>query len=248
MQGGGGMPPNRPTSKFGQERYAKDLQTQKLERDLAVDPNAPIPTMTPDQALSAGSIDPKTKVIDNRPQDNRDRSATISLSNEFSNQSKEFRLASQALPAVLNSSPDAAGDMQMVYGLMKIYDPTSVVRETEFANAENARGVPDSIRGTWNKMMNGERLTTQQRDQFRASARNVYEGRLSQQKQLESEFRRQGASFGLNPDQIVRDYSVPGLQTSQTGGTSKAPPVGTVESGYRFKGGNPSDQNSWEKI
>lgn len=29
---------------------------------------------------------------------------------------------------------------------------------------------------------------------------------------------------------------------------SNAPPVGTIKNGYRFKGGNPADQNSWEKL
>lgn len=32
------------------------------------------------------------------------------------------------------------------------------------------------------------------------------------------------------------------------GGVPSAPPVGTVEGGYRFKGGNPADQNSWEPV
>ncbi len=33
------------------------------------------------------------------------------------------------------------------------------------------------------------------------------------------------------------------MKDSQGGG----PKVGTVESGYKFKGGNPSDKNNWEK-
>ena len=28
----------------------------------------------------------------------------------------------------------------------------------------------------------------------------------------------------------------------------KAPAVGTEKDGYRFKGGNPADQNNWEKV
>lgn len=32
------------------------------------------------------------------------------------------------------------------------------------------------------------------------------------------------------------------------GGAPKAPPVGTIEDGYRFKGGDPTDQNNWEPV
>lgn len=31
-------------------------------------------------------------------------------------------------------------------------------------------------------------------------------------------------------------------------GGDSGPAVGTVDSGYRFKGGNPSDKNNWEKV
>ncbi len=70
---GGGGPTNKPTSKYGREQYAKDLQAQKLEKDLANDPNAPVPTITPEQALAAGNVNPRAKIIDTSKDERGDR-------------------------------------------------------------------------------------------------------------------------------------------------------------------------------
>jgi hypothetical protein len=48
--------------------------------------------------------------------------------------------------------------ISIVYKFMKSLDPTSVVREGEFATATNAGGVPDAIMNGYNKLLKGERL------------------------------------------------------------------------------------------
>jgi hypothetical protein len=39
-----------------------------------------------------------------------------------------------------------------------------------------------------------------------------------------------------------------GNASRQSTNAPKAPAVGTVQNGYKFKGGNPADQNNWEKV
>ena len=41
---------------------------------------------------------------------------------------------------------------------------------------------------------------------------------------------------------------VPKTSAESQGDPGGAPPVGTVDSGYKFKGGNPADPNNWEKM
>ena len=56
---------------------------------------------------------------------------------------------------------------------MKMLDPGSVVREQEFANAQNAAGIPDRIRNVYNQALKGNRLNPTQRREFLAEARNL---------------------------------------------------------------------------
>ncbi len=67
--------------------------------------------------------------------------------------------------------PSAAGDLALVFNYMKILDPNSVVRESEFANAQNATGVNERVRNIWNRILSGERLAPEQRADFLAQAK-----------------------------------------------------------------------------
>ena len=54
----------------------------------------------------------------------------------------------------------------IVFKFMKALDPTSVVREGEFATAEKSAGVPEAVRNIYNRLINGERLGDVQIKQF----------------------------------------------------------------------------------
>ncbi|WP_204128690.1 hypothetical protein, partial [Pseudomonas ogarae] len=67
-------------------------------------------------------------------------------------------------------TPSAQNDLALIFSYMRMLDPASVVREGEFATAQNAAGVPDQIRNAYNKAVNGERLNPEQRTGFVSSA------------------------------------------------------------------------------
>jgi hypothetical protein len=95
---------------------------------------------------------------------------------------KEFntvRGATQQIGRLATSVPHghpgrAQADMAMVFTFMKTLDPTSTVREGEYASAKNAAGVPERIRNQYNATLTGEFLSPQQRQGMVKSAHDVY--------------------------------------------------------------------------
>jgi len=60
----------------------------------------------------------------------------------------------------------AAGDIALIFSYMKVLDPTSVVREGEYATAENAAAIPTRIKNAYNKAIEGQRLQPKQREEY----------------------------------------------------------------------------------
>lgn len=67
-----------------------------------------------------------------------------------------------------------AGDIAVIFGYMKMLDPTSVVRENEQATAQNAGGVPAHIRNLYNKTLYGDLLPPESRAQIVQAADTIY--------------------------------------------------------------------------
>lgn len=101
----------------------------------------------------------------------------------------------------------AVGDMSVIFGYMKMLDPTSVVREGEQASAENARGVPERLRNIYNKMLTGQRLTPEQRSSFQNMAGRLYQQKEKQYVKAGDYYKNIATKTGLDPNMVMRDYT-----------------------------------------
>lgn len=192
---------------------------------------AETPVITPIQ--NAGGIATTAKGKGNKPEiamAPEVPTAQISkMREEFNTQSKNFitvRDFYNQIPSAVKN-PSAAGDIGLVFSFMKILDPTSTVRESEYATASNAAGVPDRIRNQWNKLMEGERLTVNQRQDFETQAGRVMKSRIDTHAALEKQYRELAERNKLNPADVVVDYMGP-LRTLNPGTPGLMPPAKRV--------------------
>ena len=119
-------------------------------------------------------------------------------------------------------NPTAPNDLALIFGYMKVLDPSSVVKETEFANAQNAAGVPDRIRNIWNKAKTGERLTPEQRAEFIASARSQFGAQESAFKRHVEFYRGVAGRAGANVENVL-PLSLGGARPATTSPTPARP-------------------------
>ena len=59
-----------------------------------------------------------------------------------------------------------AASISAIFKFMKANDPTSTVREGEFATAETSGGVPEAVRNFYNKLVSGERIDESEIQKF----------------------------------------------------------------------------------
>jgi hypothetical protein len=125
-------------------------------------------------------------------------------------QVKEYQTVRNAYLNVTGAAkdPSAAGDLSMIFAYMKMLDPNSVVREQEFANAQNAAGVPDRIRNVYNRILAGERLNPNQRKDFISQAEKLHTSSQRQYEAVRNQFGAIAKKSGLRPDQIMVDYGI----------------------------------------
>ena len=158
--------------------------------------------LSPEEAQSRGiSAVPQNGVNSNENFDDEHK-----LRTEFDGLTKSFRDVDAAYNRIQSSAanPSAAGDLALIFNYMKMLDPGSVVREGEFATAQNAAGVPERIVAQYNRTLNGERLTEGMRADFLGQAGAIHQGQVRQFNTTVDQFRGLASRYGYNPENIAR--------------------------------------------
>ena len=135
------------------------------------------------------------------PADKRPETET-KFRKEYNDQTKPYQEVKSAYGRVLSSEDTAVGDLSLIFGYMKMLDPGSVVREGEFATAQNAAGVPERIMNIYNKVASGQRLSPSQRDSFKGQAKGLYNSALEGEKTVRTGLERIAKGYGLKTENI----------------------------------------------
>jgi len=133
------------------------------------------------------------------------------LRDEHQKLSGTFIDVRDAYGRILTSAEEqtAASDLSLIFNYMKMLDPGSVVREGEFANAQNSAGVPSRIRARYNNVVSGERLAEDTRADFINQAQGLYKTQLASQSDLDKNYQNLATSYGLDSNKVVIDFGSP---------------------------------------
>jgi len=158
--------------------------------------------------------------------------AESKLRKEYIDNTKDFTATRDAYGKIISAGDDAAGDLSLIFSYMKMLDPGSVVREGEFATAQNAAGVPDRVVNTYNRLISGERLSATQRSMFAKQAEKLYDVSAKREQEVRAGLSRIGEGYGLNLSNVF--YAPGGVEkpTAQAKtATQTGQPVVTPEPG-----------------
>lgn len=187
------------------------------------DPIAALNARADAAGLAPGSPERRAFMLNNgaMPDDGPDYEGESELRKEFNGLQtvKDFRKQATAFGRIAASAenPSPAGDLSMIFNFMKVLDPGSVVRESEFATAESASKwlqeseeagitVPLPVASAIRRLSTGQRLSPEQRQDFVGRAGMLYKNAEAQYQGIFGQYQNIAQQRGFNPATALIDY------------------------------------------
>lgn len=132
------------------------------------------------------------------------------LRDDYEKQIKDYSLAREGYQKVIAAAKGntPADSIAMIFGVMKTLDPTSTVREGEYATVQNSGTVDQTVTNLYNKLLaGGAPLTPEQRAQFSDMARRQFEVYQKSADALSERYGGLATSYGFDPSRVVRQFA-----------------------------------------
>ena len=180
-------------------------QQQAFENDNALN----------EQFLKAKDLDLRLQIFNDKTENlgklsQKDRmTAENKLRADFNKLTGDFRSVGDSFNTILAGAdnPTAASDLSLIFAFMKMLDPRSTVRESEFAQAEQSGALPDRVQNIIGRFWDGQRLTTN-RGAFLTQAKNLYDARMPAYTNILDTYTGIAGRESLDARNVVMDYKV----------------------------------------
>jgi len=149
---------------------------------------------------------------------------------------KNFRESMPVYQSMLDAKDrdNATADLNLIYGLAKIFDPASVVRESELSMVVKSGSPAERLLGEFNYIANGGRLTPDRRAELLKEASSRMQGHKDLYDGLAAGYSKIAGDYGLDSNRVVTPMPMlPAWPPAQAGAKNPASGMGQAAPAQR---------------
>ena len=121
----------------------------------------------------------------------------------------DFKTIGESFQTIMAGAedPTAASDLSLIFNFMKMLDPESVVRESEFNTAKGIGSASEAIQNKIFSLWDGEQLKITRPD-FLQQAMEIYNARIPGYESIGRQYREIAGRQNVDPLNIVLDFTI----------------------------------------